>query len=124
MQSIGQSKKTYGTTSVMSGATGVTTTPGGKRKVSERHQTIPSAPNGAPLTPMAPRISDTDDRDTKRKKMSPGPNALGSLREAGKSVMNLLDGQPKSGFKKSPKKRRNSVTLSRGKLISFAYCCK
>jgi hypothetical protein len=57
-------------------------TPGKKRKLSGESgaasatEHLPSAPNGAPLA--------------KKKKMSPGPNYLGSLREAGRSVMTLL----------------------------------
>ncbi|ORX39072.1 hypothetical protein BD324DRAFT_679573 [Kockovaella imperatae] len=89
-------------------------TPGQKRKVSN----LPSAPNGLPLEA-------SDDRDAKRKRLSFGPNTMGSLRGAGKSLVNVIGDMgrtPKragaSRKKAAAKKRRSSITAGKGRGIS------
>ena len=89
-------------------------TPGQKRKFSN----LPSAPNGAPL------IAADEERDVKRKRLSWGPNAIGSLRGAGRSLVNVIGEQigaaptPRrlpASVKKAQRKRRSSVTAGKGK---------
>lgn len=55
----------------------------GKRKLSTAALNTPSAPNGAPLV-------DDGERQQKRSRLSPGPNAFGSLKMAGRSLANLI----------------------------------
>lgn len=81
------------------------TTPGQKRKLSAGSTAdFPSAPNGGKI--------DGEGRQAKRSRMSPGPNVLGSLREAGRSVMTLLG----DGEGKSPEKRRLGEKKQRSRL--------
>ncbi|WWC97908.1 hypothetical protein V866_004796 [Kwoniella sp. B9012] len=68
---------------------------------------IPSAPNGAPLTATS---SNEEGRHAKRSRLSNGPNYLGSLREAGKSIANLLGeekGKSTADMMKVMKERRD-----------------
>lgn len=78
----------------------------GKRKLSHAALNTPSAPNGAPL------IDAAGEPASKRKKMSPGPNALGSLRDAGRSLVHLLGDGHKGGM--TPGKRRRRSSLNTG----------
>ncbi|WRT68977.1 uncharacterized protein IL334_005959 [Kwoniella shivajii] len=101
----------------------------GKRKhdltssVSSSHL-IPSAPNGAPLTVS---ISN-ETRQAKRSRLSNGPNYLGSLRDAGRSIANLLgEEKGKSGddmlkkMKERREKRRSSLIKSKGRGITSRF---
>jgi hypothetical protein len=81
----------------------------GKRKLSFAALNTPSAPNGAPL------IETTAEPAAKRKRMSPGPNALGSLRDAGRSLVHLLGEGAKGGV--TPGKRRRRSSLSTGEWL-------
>jgi hypothetical protein len=86
-----------------------------KRKFSDEIVAGPSAPNGAPLVPV-------DSRATKRSRLSIGPNYLGTLREAGKSLANMLadaDGKPANPslakkMKEKRDRRRSSLIKSKG----------
>jgi len=89
-------------------------TPGFKRKHSG--STAPSAPNGLPLHSKR----DSAEREPKRKRLSNGPGmALGTLRDAGKSIANLVaeGGRAiENSIPKSAKKKRRS---SAGELVQF-----
>jgi hypothetical protein len=86
-----------------------------KRKFSDEIVAGPSAPNGAPLVPV-------DSRATKRSRLSIGPNYLGTLREAGKSLASMLadaDGKPANPslakkMKEKRDRRRSSLIKSKG----------
>ncbi|OCF35506.1 hypothetical protein I316_02558 [Kwoniella heveanensis BCC8398] len=86
---------------------------------------IPSAPNGAPLTAV---VSGDEGRQAKRKRLSNGPNYLGSLKEAGKSIANLLgEEKGKSGeemmrkMKERRDKRRSSLTKNKSRGLSSRF---
>ncbi|WVF65621.1 hypothetical protein IAT40_000351 [Kwoniella sp. CBS 6097] len=86
---------------------------------------IPSAPNGAPLTAV---VSGDGGRQAKRTRLSNGPNYLGSLKEAGKSIANLLgEEKGKSGdemmrkMKERRDKRRSSLIRSKGRGLSSRF---
>ncbi|WVQ93273.1 hypothetical protein IAU59_000339 [Kwoniella sp. CBS 9459] len=86
---------------------------------------IPSAPNGAPLKAAG---SQDGGRQAKRSRLSNGPNYLGSLREAGKSIANLLgEEKGKSGdemmrkMKERRDKRRSSLIKSKGRGLSSRF---
>lgn len=86
-------------------------TPGQKRKLSAGAPSsdLPSAPNGSSMGDGG--------RQAKRTRMSPGPNVLGSLREAGRSVMTLLgDGEAKSPDRKriAGKNQKSRLSTSKG----------
>jgi hypothetical protein len=90
-----------------------------KRKFSDEIVAGPSAPNGAPLVPV-------DSRATKRSRLSIGPNYLGTLREAGKSLANMLadaDGKPANPslakkMKEKRDRRRSSLIKSKGEKLA------
>lgn len=77
----------------------------GKRKLSISALTMPSAPNGASLT-------DNGERQAKRSRLSPGPNALGSLKTAGRSLVNLI------GEATTPARKKRRSSLKSGELKS------
>ncbi|WWC91287.1 uncharacterized protein L201_006230 [Kwoniella dendrophila CBS 6074] len=86
---------------------------------------IPSAPNGAPLVPAE---SHDEERQAKRKRLSNGPNYLGSIREAGRSIANLLGeekGKSTEEMMKAMKdrrdKRRSSLIKRKGRGISSRF---
>lgn len=92
----------------------IPSTPGQKREHSNGSNSsdMPSAPNGGPLE---------GPRQAKKSRMSPGPNVLGSLKEAGRSVMTLLgDMEAKSPEKRrlAGKKQRTRLSMrATGKLV-------
>jgi hypothetical protein len=81
-------------------------TPGAKRKHSDGGG--PSAPNGLPLNSKR----ESGERESKRKRLSNGPGlALGTLRDAGKSIVNLVaEGSRaiENSLPRSAKKKRRS----------------
>ena len=114
MQSIDQVRKPSGGKPPTSNALlpTITATPATKRKFSD----MPSAPNGAPLEP-------TGQGDAKRKRLSFGPNTMGSLRGAGRSLVNVIGEmgvtprKPPVSAKKAIRKRRSSITTGKGELL-------
>ncbi|KAK6904358.1 hypothetical protein I203_105170 [Kwoniella mangroviensis CBS 8507] len=86
---------------------------------------IPSAPSGAPLTAT---LFNEDGRHAKRSRLSNGPNYLGSLREAGRSIANLL-GEEKGKstddmmkvMKERRDKRRSSLLRKKGRGLSSRF---
>ncbi|WVW79269.1 hypothetical protein I302_101236 [Kwoniella bestiolae CBS 10118] len=86
---------------------------------------IPSAPNGAPMTAT---LSNEEGRQAKRTRLSNGPNYLGSLREAGKSIANLLGEEKGKSTEDMMKvmrdrrdKRRSSLLRKKGRGISSRF---
>jgi hypothetical protein len=91
-----------------------------KRKLSEEEIIGgPSAPNGLPLVP-----DEDGKRQAKRSRLSIGPNYLGTLRDAGKSLANMLadaDGKPARPalarrMKEKRDRRRSSLVKNKSKL--------
>ncbi|OCF41957.1 hypothetical protein I317_04259 [Kwoniella heveanensis CBS 569] len=73
-------------------------------------------------------VSGDDGRQAKRKRLSNGPNYLGSLKEAGKSIANLLgEEKGKSGeemmrkMKERRDKRRSSLTKNKSRGLSSRF---
>ncbi|WWC64108.1 uncharacterized protein I303_106715 [Kwoniella dejecticola CBS 10117] len=86
---------------------------------------IPSAPNGAPLIAST---SDEEARQPKRSRLSNGPNYLGSLREAGRSIANLLGEEKGKSTEDAMKemkarrdKRRSSLIKRKGRGLSSRF---
>ncbi|WVR09113.1 hypothetical protein IAU60_006175 [Kwoniella sp. DSM 27419] len=87
---------------------------------------LPSAPNGAPITAAT---SEEDGRKTKRSRLSNGPNYLGSLKEAGRSIANLIgEEKGKSGEEvlremkdKRTRRRSSLVKTKKGRSLSARF---
>ncbi|WVQ75485.1 hypothetical protein IAR50_005110 [Cryptococcus sp. DSM 104548] len=96
-----------------------------KRKLTASTSTLnlPSAPNGLPLHSAE---EDVDTRQSKRSRLSTHP--LGSLRDAKKSLVNIL-GEEKGSYQNAPRKRKErkekrASLLGRGNSMKFAFLKK
>ncbi|ORY24783.1 hypothetical protein BCR39DRAFT_545922 [Naematelia encephala] len=117
MQSINSSLKSSKSSQKGSSApSDIPVTPGVKRK--HDSSSMPSAPNGLP------EIGGDNGQDhlrTKRSRLSPGPNYLGSLRDAGKSLVNLIgDGptKPKQTPLSEIRKKNRRASWGRNKSLA------
>nr|XP_018259099.1 uncharacterized protein I303_08643 [Kwoniella dejecticola CBS 10117]OBR81257.1 hypothetical protein I303_08643 [Kwoniella dejecticola CBS 10117] len=114
------------------GGWGLSSSTGGNDRYAQAHQKefanthlIPSAPNGAPLIAST---SDEEARQPKRSRLSNGPNYLGSLREAGRSIANLLGEEKGKSTEDAMKemkarrdKRRSSLIKRKGRGLSSRF---
>nr|XP_019005677.1 uncharacterized protein I203_00991 [Kwoniella mangroviensis CBS 8507]OCF69138.1 hypothetical protein I203_00991 [Kwoniella mangroviensis CBS 8507] len=105
------------------GGWGLSSSTGSTDRFAEAHHKEFS--NGAPLTAT---LFNEDGRHAKRSRLSNGPNYLGSLREAGRSIANLL-GEEKGKstddmmkvMKERRDKRRSSLLRKKGRGLSSRF---
>ncbi|KAK4685285.1 hypothetical protein P7C73_g4870, partial [Tremellales sp. Uapishka_1] len=118
MQSLSKSQKaqkaSMAATKQSSGSSLLAQTPG-KRKL------VASSSNlalNAALPPLSSNDREESDRQAKRSRLSPGPNYLGTLKDAGKSIANLLGDDTKR------ERARSGIVNGKGTSAKFGFMRK